>query len=147
MKFHDILNPSSQRLRQFGLLSFIVFASIGAIIWRYGGLFGLEFGNAAQPVGLTLVALGLASGLLALVAPRANYPLHLVLTVLTYPIGLVMSYVIMTVLFFGLITPTGLMFRLLGRDPLSRRFDPKAKTYWKVHGLRSKKTTSYFSQF
>jgi hypothetical protein len=35
-------------------------------------------------------------------------------------------------LFFGLFTPAALMLRLLGRDALSLKREPKSRTYWIV---------------
>ena len=40
--------------------------------------------------------------------------------ILAFPIGWTISQVILVVMFFGLFTPIGLIFRLLGRDPLHR---------------------------
>ena len=58
--------------------------------------------------------------------PRANLPIFVGLTILAYPIGFVVSYFIMGLLFFGMITPLGLLFRLIGKDPLNRGFEPAA---------------------
>jgi len=40
------------------------------------------------------------------------------------------SPVILGLLYFGLITPFGLVMRLKGHDPMKRGFDPNAKSYW-----------------
>jgi hypothetical protein len=34
------------------------------------------------------------------------------------------------VLFYGVVTPLGIMMRLTGKDPLRLKLDPSAKTYW-----------------
>jgi hypothetical protein len=60
----------------------------------------------------------------------ANRPLYVALTLISFPIGFALSYVLMAVLFFGLFGLVALVMRLLGRDPLHRRYDPKAATYW-----------------
>ena len=73
-------------------------------------------------------------------------PIYVGLTVLAYPIGFVLSYLIMGFLFFVMITPLGLFFRLVGRDPLERAFDPEATTYWADPRPRRAKG-SYFRQF
>jgi len=52
----------------------------------------------------------------------------------------------MAAFYFGLITPLGLVFRLIGRDLLCRRFDPKARSYWVPH-QQAKKVERYFQQF
>jgi L-asparagine transporter-like permease len=63
-----------------------------------------------------------------------------------YPIGVVMSYLIMGVFFFLIVTSLGLIFRLAGRDPLRRRFEATARSYWIPH-RPAEKTDRYFSQF
>jgi hypothetical protein len=40
------------------------------------------------------------------------------------------SPVIMGLLFFGVITPFGIVMRLFGFDPMKRKFDPQVKSYW-----------------
>lgn len=40
------------------------------------------------------------------------------------------SPIVLGVLYFGVVTPTGLIMRLLGHDPLRRRYDPDARSYW-----------------
>jgi hypothetical protein len=68
------------------------------------------------------------------------------LSVVAFPIGFVVAYVILGVLFFVLITPLGLAFRLIGRDPLKRRFEPEVPTYWEPSGP-ARSMESYFKQF
>ena len=73
---------------------------IGAVvIWR-GGLFGLNFGDAARPVAYALWGLGALSALFSLVAPKANQALFVTLVTVTYPIGFVVSHVVLALLFF-----------------------------------------------
>jgi hypothetical protein len=68
------------------------------------------------------------------------------LMAVTLPIGLVVSFVVMALFFFGLLTPLGLIFRLRGRDVLNRRFDPDASTYWQNH-KQAQDSKRYFQQF
>ena len=42
------------------------------------------------------------------------------------PIGLALSHVILGAVFYIVFTPVGLVMRLLGKDPLHRRFDRAA---------------------
>ena len=49
-------------------------------------------------------------------------------------IGLVLHKIVspiaLGILFFLVVTPTGLLMRLLGKDPLRLRFDRSADSYW-----------------
>jgi hypothetical protein len=140
------LRPDAKQLRQFGLIALVAFGLLGGLtLWR-GGLFGIDFGGATGAVVAVFWALGALSGLFSLAAPRANLPLYVVLTLISFPIGLVLSYVLLAIIFFGLLTPIGLLFRLIGRDPLHRRFDPAAKSYFVPH-KPARESERYFRQF
>ena len=140
------LHPDPKQLRQFGFIALGAFAVIGAVvIWR-GGLFGLNFGEAARPVAYVLWGLGVVSALVSLTLPKANRPLFIALSALTFPIGLVVSHVVLLLLFFGILTPVALLFRLAGRDPLTRRFEPDRKSYW-TDLPNVPDTKDYFRQF
>ena len=140
------LKPGTRVLRQFGWLALAGFGLLGGLVLWRGGLFGFDFGAAAQPLAWGLWGLGGLSGTLSLVAPNANRPLWVVLALATFPIGLALSYVLMGLLFFGMLTPVGLVFRLIGRDALERRFDPQADSYWQRRGPPAP-TPRYFRQF
>ncbi len=127
--FH--LRPSRRQLRQFGWIAAAAFP-----------LLAFVFGRAE----LVLVALGVASLVFSLVWPPGNRPLFVLMSLISYPIGFVVSHVALAILFFGVLTPVGLLFRLLGRDPLARRFEPDKPSYWvDLPKVSSKK--DYFRQF
>lgn len=52
---------------------------------------------------------------------------------LSVVIGYFISRILLTVIFFLVITPTGLIMKLFGKDPMERKIDPQAKTYWVKH--------------
>ncbi len=62
------------------------------------------------------------------------------------PIGFVVSSVLMALVFYGIITPVGLVFRVLRRDPLNRRFDGNTGSYWVPHH-QVEELERYFKQF
>ena len=51
----------------------------------------------------------------------------------TYPIGWVISHVLMATVYFVLFTAVGMLMRLFGYDPMTRAFDRSATTYWVRH--------------
>lgn len=140
------LRPSTRELRQFGFIALAGFGLLAAVVYWRHGLFGFDFGRSAGTVAATLGALGGLSALLSLVFPAANRPLYVALVVCTYPIGLVVSNVLLALFFYGLLTPVGLLFRLLGRDALHRKLDPQASTYWVSHHTPDT-MHRYFRQF
>lgn len=100
-------------------------------------------------LGVIPVAFGAAALLLPLVAlfeRRAIDWTYRALATVTWPIGFVMAHVIMGLIFFGLVTPIGWIRRLLGHDPLRRRKDSNATSYWEELD-QEKKASSYFRPF
>ena len=139
------LKPTRPELRQFGVIAMVAFGLLGGwLLWR-GTLLGFDLGRAARVVAYALWGVAALSGVFSAVAPGANRPLYVALIVLTYPIGWVLSHVMLAVLFYAMITPIGLVFRLLGRDSLNRRFDADATTYWVAHRSRGS-VGRYFRQ-
>ena len=137
------LNPDRDVLRRFGPVALIGFGLLGGLILWRGGLFGLSLG---APVGYALIGLGLLCLVLGVVAPHINRYIYVGMMILTFPIALVLSFTLLSLIFFGLITPLGLFFRAIGRDTMHRRFDKAAKTYW-VKRERARTPASYFSQY
>ena len=114
---------------------------------RLRGLFGIDLGDSAQTTAYVLFAIGGLSAVFSLAMPAANRVLYLTLVVITTPIGLVLSFVIVGALFYGMFTPVGLFFRLIGRDPLKLKFDPAAETYWTRRRTGEVDPKRYFRQY
>ena len=132
------LDPPTRVLRVFGWGALVAFGGL-AIAGRT--LLGFPDGLVGVFAGLALV-----SALFSLMRPSLNRPLYVVLSVVAYPIGLVMSYVVLGILFYGIFTPVGLLFRLIGRDALRKRIDPRVETYWTAHE-QVDGPEKYFRQF
>ncbi len=140
------LRPDAKQLRRFGYGALVGFGLLAVLAWRQAGMFASGLGEARLPLVGVFVGLAAISILFSFVAPRANLPLYLVLTIVTYPIGFVMSYVILGVLFFGVFGGVALAMRVLRRDPLQRKYDRNAKSYWS-EARRLRPHESYFRQF
>lgn len=62
------------------------------------------------------------------------------------PVGWALSHILLGIVYYGVITPIGLFFKLAGRDLLSRKIDPSAKSYW-IQRKNHNDSESYFRQF
>ena len=139
--------PERQTLRGFGWISLVAFAALGTWIFFRHTIFGFGLSeSAANRTAYVLWALSATSGLLAAVAPPLLRPLYVGMSAVSLPIGFVVSHVVMALLFYGLFTPVALVFRLMGRDPLHRRFDPEADSYW-VAREQTQDPLRYYRQF
>ena len=64
--------------------------------------------------------------------PRALDPLNRAWHRFGLLLGKVTTPIVLGLLFFFTVTPTAIVFRLLGKDPLRLKMDPGAATYWIV---------------
>lgn len=83
-----------------------------------------------------LWGLALLVGLPGLAFPSVARPVYVGMTLLTAPIGWVVSHILLAVVYFVLFAGLGFVFRLCGRDRLRFRFDRGAPTYWKMRRSR-----------
>ena len=115
-------NPSAGKLRQFAAVAVLFLGTAAALThWRGGSWL-------AQFVSLALAATVGATGALWPSVLRLPYVL---LSVVTLPIGIVLSHFILGVLFFGVITPLGVLARLARPDPLEIQLDGRMQSHWK----------------
>ena len=140
------LNPEPRILRQFGAIALVGFGALAAMAWFERFVFGFGLGEARVIVCAILGGLGVLSAVFGLLWPAGNRPLFVGLSIVTFPIGFVLSYVIMGALFFGLFAPIALLFRLIGRDSLKRELDADAKTYWTT-APKPRPKADYFKQY
>jgi hypothetical protein len=140
------LSPDAAKLRSFGFIAVAGFGLLAAAAWFEILLFRGGLGEARVPVALGLAAIGLLSGLCSLVAPRLNRGLYVAMILLSFPIGFVLSHVMLATLFFGVFLPIGVLLRVLGKDPLERAADPARGSYWSP-ARPPRSVDSYFKQF
>jgi len=114
---HNISNGSSDR--SFGL----IFAAFFLVV----GLLPLLQGHA-----LRIWALPLAAGFLvvAMIIPGILSPLNRLWTRFGLLLHSIVSPFALAILFYGVVTPTGLLMRLFGKDPLCLNLDKNAASYW-----------------
>jgi hypothetical protein len=117
----------ANELRQFGLLIGGVFCIIG--IWPLL-LHGQDPRYWAFLVGGTLVAVGT-------VFPIVLSPVYRAWMALGHALGWVNTRIILGVMFFALLTPVGLLMRLLGKNSLGLALDSKSSTYRVLRTPRS----------
>jgi hypothetical protein len=115
------LNPTPRRLSEFAVAFALAGALVGLMLaWR-----------GVDPLWAGLVtAIAVAWAAVGWRVPAVGLRTYQGLTLLTYPIGLVVSYVLMAIVYFVILTPLGWLRRAFGGDPLQRRFDRDASSYW-----------------
>ena len=117
---YDIPELDRKGLREFGLVT-------GAIV---AGLFGLFFPwllEVDHPVWPWWIA-GLLA-IWALVAPESLRTVYQLWMRFGLLLNRVTTPIVIGFIFFLVITPMAFIMRVIGRDPLARRFDDQVKSY------------------
>jgi len=131
-------NPSSKDLTVFRILSAVAGVLLAIVFYALG--------DADPRWCIAIITVGAGIALSGFVSLRLTRCLYIGMVAVTLPIGFVFSVVLLAVVYYGLLTPLGLVFRLMGRDALRRRFDPEARSYWVSHP-QTRRVDRYFQQF
>src|SRR5262245_38398283 len=138
MRWSDLpVKPSTRMLRQFAGLWILFFGALSAWNWTtlhrpYAAAVFLVLAVTVGPVGVLF--------------PRVIRPGFAAWLGLAFPIGWVVSKVVLMFIFWVVMTPVGMLFRATGRDLLQRRRRHDVTTYWKPKP-RAGDLASYFRQF
>ena len=108
------------KLREFG---FVLAGGLSLIF----AVIGPWLRNHPAPIWLWIVNSILV--VLALLAPQALAPIEKLWLRLGNVLGAINSRIILTLLFYGIFTPMGLIMRARGIDPLKRACNEQAKSY------------------
>jgi predicted membrane metal-binding protein len=103
------------------------FAIVFAVVFVLVGLWPLLSGGPVRAWALLVAAAFLLAGF---AAPGILAPLNRLWFRFGMALGRIVSPVVMGILFFGTVMPTGLLMRLFRKDLLRLRFDPAAESYW-----------------
>ena len=121
--FHENLNRGGDvkgsSERSFGIVFAVVFLIIA--------LFPLISGGEVRIWSVAVAAL---FSVAAFLAPGILGPLNRVWFLFGQLLHRIVSPLVMGLIFFGTVVPTGLLMRLLGKRPIPLEFDPEAATYW-----------------
>lgn len=120
--------------RRFGLTVGTAFIALGAVAaWR-------GHAQAASATG----AIGLALAIMALGAPARLGPIYRMWMGLAEVMAKITTPVFMGVVYFAVLTPTGLLRRLLGKNALRR---PAGNTFWISRAADARQRTDMGRQF
>ena len=123
-------NPDKKELRNFGLvtggLTPVFFGLLIPWIFDHG------FPTWPWIVGVILAALGL-------IIPVVLKPIYRVWMTIGYYLGWINTRIILTIMFYLLILPFGVIMRLFGKDPMARSMSDDQKSYRVKSTLQDKK--------
>jgi len=122
--------PKPPSMRVFGLIMLIGFGVLGGLLlwsWSRNG------GDWRLVLGGILVTIGVVVCIWALASPRTVGPVYDGWMRFGRALGTVVSTVLLSVLYYVVLTPVGWLMRLTGTDPLERKLDAAVASYWKPH--------------
>ena len=122
MTWSDIpFKPTTKALRQFAAAWLVFFLAFGA--HQY-------FARGHSRIGLTLMGSAVVIGLLGLIKPVAVRWVFVGWMVVAFPIGWLISLLMLVLMYYGILTPVAVLFRMRGRDLLKRKQNPDGTSYW-----------------
>ena len=123
-------------LKNFGI-------TVGTVLLVITGFFFWKEKESFQillTISIFLFVLGMA-------APLILKPVYVVWMVFATILGWVMTRVILSLLFYVILTPIGLILRLFGKQFLELRWDKSQTTYWNNRGNEQAVKENYEKQF
>jgi hypothetical protein len=129
------LKTGPKDLRKFGVAVGTVFSLLSLWFWWRHTAFWRWFLVPAVP----LLLLGLAY-------PKSLRQVYLGWMAGALVLGFVVSNVLLIIFFYLVVTPTGLLARIFGKDFLSLKPDPSAQSYWLLRDRSVRKSKSDHEQ-
>lgn len=130
------IKESVKDLRKFGLTVGGVLLVIGLLLFSF-----------EKPSAIFFVVIGGLLILFGIVIPKVLKPLNRIWMSLAIVLSFIMSRVILTILFYLVLTPIGILAKLVGKKFMILKYDISAKTYWEKRNIIHKKPIDYERQF
>lgn len=124
--------------RKFGLLVGSICIAIGIIRWFIHGFETIPY--IWWTTGSILILLGL-------VCPKILQPILFLWLKLAEALNWIMTRLFLLITFYLIITPTGILYRLIKGDPLNRQWLPKDQSYWEEVEVQPENIEEFRRQF
>ena len=115
------LQQSNRDMKKFGITMAVAFGVLAILLFFFG-----SHPERAYWFG----GIGAAFLVLGFLLPSILRPFHKWWMGLALVLGYFMSRLLLTLLFFLVITPIGFFMRFVGKDLLNEKLQPDAETYW-----------------
>ena len=123
---HNKSKTKGSSNRSFGLLFFIVFLIIS--LWPLLN---------EDPLRIWSIVIAIIFLILGLINSKLLTPLNILWSKFGMFLGSIVSPIVMGVVFFLVITPTGFIMKMMNRDLLNNKYDKKRKSYW-INRIKTK---------
>jgi len=130
-------NVTNKQLRTFGIALSIFLGGIGLI----------HFIKGNTPQNYWFWGAAIVTIFITLLAPILLKPIYRAALFIAHILGWINTRLILGLIYYLLFTPISLIMRLLGRDPLNRKFDKETNSYWNIRERTPKAKEQYLRQF
>jgi len=130
------IKETKKDLRKFGITVGSVLAAIAVLLFYF-----------EKPSAIYFAVIGGLLILFGALFPQLLKPLNKIWMGLAIILGFIMSRLILTVLFYLVLTPIALLAKLVGKKFMILKYDKSAKTYWEKRTIIHKKQIDYERQF
>ena len=134
----EIKNIKSEKsdMRKFGIaIGVILLVIAGFLFWKEK-----ESYQIFLTVGTILFVLGI-------LVPAVLKPIYWIWMIFATILGWIMTRVILSLLFYAIITPIGLILRVFGKQFLELRWDKSKESYWNFRTNEHRQNENYEKQF
>jgi len=128
---------TERELLWFGPLMALFVGIIGAIAIR-------RYDTPSFAYGLWVLTALLI--MLYYLIPSMRKPTYMAWIYAVMPIGWLVSHVLLTAIYYLLLTPVGLLMKLCQYDPMNREFNRDSQTYW-IRRNTQRPKVNYFKQY
>jgi hypothetical protein len=130
------IKEEKKDLRKFGLTVGTVLAVLGSLLFYF-----------EKPSAIYFAVIGGLLILFGVLFQQLLKPLNRIWMSLAIILGFIMSRVILTILFYLVLTPIGILAKLVGKKFMTLKYDKSAETYWEKRSIIHKKQIDYERQF
>jgi multisubunit Na+/H+ antiporter MnhG subunit len=136
--FEEIKNIKTGKkdIRSFSVTFAIIFLIIAGFLYY----------QEKDSFQLFIYLAGSFSGL-GFILPIVLKPVYMIWMIFAVILGWFMTRVILSLLFYLIITPIGLFLRILGKDLLGLKEEKNQKSYWNMRNSEKEQKQNYEKQF
>jgi len=114
------MRPDKTTLRKFGITLAMILSFIALIqLKKYNPMLSSWFGI----VSASILAISIISPIIIL-------PIYVIIHTISKIIGWINTKILLSIVFFAIFTPIGLVLRLFNKDLLDKKIDKNARSYW-----------------
>ena len=130
-------SATKKQLRTFGIVLSFFLSIIGLINFLKGN----------PDVPFYLWSFGGATLIIALFSPVIIKPVYRVAMFVAHILGWINTRIILGLIYYFIFTPIALIFKIKGKDPLDRKIDKQAASYWIKRANKIDQNEQYLKQF